>query len=134
DTLIWDSASQSAEQVTDDCTKGTSKSGKKRDGRDAYGEMGATMMEYLNKLYFVPRKHVMIICKQEIIEQAGVSYRRPYFPGKMLPVRVPHLFDLILYLDNHAVPGVVPSPTKAFRCRESYDTMARTRFDNIAEF
>jgi hypothetical protein len=134
DTLIWDSSSQSAEIVVDDCLTGKTKNGNKRHGQEAYGEMATSVMGWLNKLYFMPRKHIVLICKRESVELSGVMYNRPYFPGKVLPTRVPHLVDIIAYLGNHAVPGVVPSPTKAFRCRHSYDTMARTRFDTIAEF
>jgi hypothetical protein len=134
DTLIWDSISQAAETVVDDCLSGKSASGKKRHGQEAYGEMGSTMMGYIQKLYFMPQKHIIMIAKHETIDNNGLAYQRPYFPGKMLPVRVPHLFDFIINLGLHNVPGQVPSPTKAFRCRESFDCMARARLDNINEF
>lgn len=134
DTLIWDSASQSSETIIDDLMLGKTKSGNKRHGKEAYGEMGNIMMGYCNKLYFMPEKHIILICKQELLSINDMQIRRPYFAGQMLPVRIPHLFDLIMHLGMHAVPGVIPSPTKAFRCRASFDTMARTRFDEINEF
>lgn len=134
DTLIWDSTSQSAEQLVDHELGGTSKGGNQKHGQQAYGAMSRKMMEYLNKLYFMQQKHIVLITKHVIVDQMGSQYCRPYFPGRELNVRVPHLFDLVMRLGDYNIPGVVPSPTKAFRCRESFEMMARDRSGNLNEY
>lgn len=99
-------------------------------GMKAYGEMAERTEKHMRRLYFMPNKHIYFICKQEIIRET--NYKRPYFPGQYLPVAAPHLFDFILNLGIHNVPGV--GQTKAFRCIESFDTMARNRTGNLNEF
>lgn len=80
----------------------------------------------------MPNKHAYIIAKQEIITETGFVYKRPYYPGKQLPIEMPHKFDNVCHLDIYAIPGV--GQTKAFRCIGSIDTMARDRSSKLNEF
>lgn len=134
DTLIWDSASQGAEIILDELLSGKTSAGNDAHGKKAYGTMARKMMSYFTKLYFMPAKHVVLITKLDKSDDNGTIYKRPYFPGRELNVRVPHLFDLVMCLGRYNIPGVTPSPTTAFRCHESFDTMARFRAGNLAEY
>ena len=96
-------------------------------GMKAYGDMAEYVETHLRKLYFMPNKHIFIIAKQEIITES--NFKRPYFPGKYLPVQIPHLFDFILNLDIHPVPGM--GQVKALQCAETFDRMARARTGNL---
>lgn len=126
DTVCVDSISQQAEIILDQELK------RNKDGRKAYGEMSRRMMEHLNGLYYSRGKHTYLICKQTTEEIGNVNQRKPYFPGKDLGVKVPHLYDEILHLDTHNIPG--HGAIKAFRCAKSYDTVARDRSGRLAEF
>lgn len=134
DTLVWDSTSQSAEAYVAAELGTSTKGGNEQHGQRAYGKMSRWMMEHLMKLYFMPQKHIVLITKLNAAEINGAIYHRPYFPGKELNVRVPHLFDLVTVLGDWNIPGVLPSPTKAFRCREAFDYMARDRSGNLQEY
>lgn len=127
DTLAIDSVSQLAEIVLSEDLK------THKDGRKAYGEMSRTVMEWLNKLYFFPQKHLYLICKESLTEIGGMQKRRPYFPGQDLNVKVPHLFDEILHLGLHNIPGVVGAQ-KAFCTMEQFDLLARDRSGQLAAF
>lgn len=134
DTFIIDSISQAAEKKVDDELAGKTAAGAEAHGQRAYGKMSRWMMEQLNKLYFLPKKHIILTAKLQNFEVSGGVYKRPYFPGRELPVRVPHLYDEVLHLGDFNIPGVTPSPTKAFRCREAFDGMARDRSGNLQEY
>lgn len=132
DTIGIDSTSQLAEIILDEELGGKSKSGNKRDGREAYGAMSRRVMAHLNGLFFMQQKHTYLICKQGYRELDGFTMRVPYFPGQELPTKVPHLYDVIMHLDVQSVPNV--GQVKAFRCAASFDTVARDRSGNLAEF
>lgn len=134
DTFIIDSISQSCETCVDQELGGKTSGGNEQHGLRAYGKMARIMMEHLFKLYFLPEKHIILIAKLQNYEINNAIYKRPYFPGKELPVRVPHLYDLVICLGSYNIPGVVPSPTKAFRCFEQFDMMARDRSGNLLEY
>lgn len=134
DTLVWDSASQSAEAFLAAELGGTSKAGNEQHGQRAYGKMSRWLMEHLTTLYFLPQKHVVLITKMQNFEINGAIYKRPYFPGRELPVRVPHFYDLVTQLGDYNIPGVIPAPTKAFRTKESFDGMGRDRSGNLNEY
>ena len=122
DTICVDSISQMAEvYLAEELTRN-------RDGRKAYGEMSRRVMAHLTGLYFAQNKHTYLICKQSVIE----GQLRPFFPGQDLNVKVPHLFDIILQLAIHAIPGV--GQHKAFRTLASLDAVARDRSGKLAEF
>lgn len=132
DTLVWDSVSQACEKFIELEMGGTSKAGNEQHGMRVYGKMARWMYGHLSDLYFMPQKHIILISKMQNFEINGSIYKRPYFPGKELPVRVPHLFDLITCLGNWNVPGV--GEAKAFRTKEQFDMMARDRSGMLAEY
>lgn len=127
DTLGIDSVSQMAEIYLTHELKNW------KDGRKAYGEMSRKVMEIINALYFYPQKHLYLIAKQSTSDEAGISKRRPYFPGQDLNVKIPHLFDLIMQLGLHNIPGVVGAQ-KAFCTTEQFDLLARDRSGNLAAY
>lgn len=134
DTLIWDSASEYAEMLIREGMGGQSKAGNEAHGMRVYGKMARDVMEKLNKLYFQPMKHIILITKMERLDINGVLYHRPYFPGKQLPVAVPHFFDLVTCLGDWNVPGIPGVETKAFRTKESYDYNGRDRSGRLLEY
>lgn len=101
-------------------------------GLAAYGEMATETLKHLNTLYYTRQKHTYLIAQQEIINENGLTIKRPYYPGKQLPVELPHKYDQILQLDIQNVPGV--GQVKAFRCQSSIDVLARDRTGQLAEF
>jgi hypothetical protein len=126
DTLAIDSTSHMAEIYLQAALKTN------KHGLAAYGEMATNTLKHLNTLYYTRYKHTYLIAKLEIITENGLTTRRPYYPGRQLPVELPHKYDQILYLDIQNVPGV--GQTKAFRCQGSYDTLARDRTGQLSEF
>lgn len=126
DTLGIDSASQIADIYLIDAQKNN------KHGLKAYGEMAEATMEHLRTLYYTRYKHTYVICKEEIKDLDGQSIRRPYFPGQVLPIQVPHLFDFILRLSKVIVPNV--GETLAFQCNGTYNVMARNRTGNLDDY
>lgn len=126
DTLAIDSTSHMAEIYLQAALKTN------KHGLAAYGEMATKTLEHLNTLYYTRYKHTYLIAKQEIIAENGLTIKRPYYPGRQLPVELPHKFDQILQLDIQNVPGV--GQTKAFRCVGSIDVLARDRTGMLSEF
>jgi hypothetical protein len=120
DTLAVDSISQMAEIYTEHMMKIHSH------GLKAYGEMSTAVMKHINKLFYHPQKHLYLICKQTTIDEGGAQKRKPYFPGKDLNVKIPHLFDEILHLGMHTIPNVI-GQQKAFCAAEQFDVFARDR-------
>lgn len=132
DTIAIDSVSHMCEIYLADILNGTSKAGNKVHGQAAYGEMARIVMNHLRPLYYTQYKHVYGIAKQEIINQNNVNMARPYYPGRYLPVEIPHLYDEILHLAIQNVPG--HGQVRAFRCWQSIDVLARDRTGNLSEF
>lgn len=132
DTLAIDSVSQMAEIYLLNALNKKTSGGNKAHGQAAYGEMAKKVMEHIGQLYFTRDKHTYLICKEATVEEDGFKYRRPYFPGRYLPVEIPHMFDFILHLAIQNVPGM--GQVSAFRCIGSIDTMARNRTGTLAEF
>lgn len=126
DTIAIDSVSQMAELYLAKALK------ENKDGRKAYGVMSQAMMAHLNGLFFMQNKHTYLICKQGYAEQDNTRMAVPYFPGQDLPVKVPHLYDVILHLGIQSVPNA--GQVKAFRCVAGFDVVARDRSGNLAEF
>ena len=133
DTLGIDSGSQIADIYLQAALSGTSKQGNKKHGMAAYGEMATNTMEHLRTLYYTRYKHVYMICKEEIADVDYQSLRRPYFPGKVLPIDVPHLYDFIIRLAKTNVPGIV-GETLAFQCVGNMNVLARNRTGNLNEY
>lgn len=132
DTIAVDSVSQMCETYLNEIMQGKSKSGNKMHGLAAYGEMARNVMDHLRPLYYMQNKHTYLIAKQEVTTLNNMSILRPYYPGKEIPTQVPHLYDAILRLATHNVPG--KGQVKAFRCRESIDEVARDRTGKLDEF
>lgn len=133
DTLGIDSGSQMADIYLNAALTGTSKAGNKVHGQAAYGDMARNTMEHLRTLFYTRYKHVYLICKEEIADVDYQSMRRPYFPGKVLPVDVPHLYDFILRLAKTNVPGI-NGEVLAFQCNGTMNVMARNRTGNLNDF
>lgn len=127
DTLGIDSASQIADIYLVDAQKNN------KHGLKAYGEMASNTMEHLRTLYYTRYKHTYVICKEEIKDLDGQTMRRPYFPGQVLPIDVPHLYDFILRLAKTNVPGV-SGEVLAFQCSGSYNVLARNRTGNLNQY
>lgn len=113
-------------------------------GQRAYGVSNTRTLKVCNDLYYMRDKHIVMICKQTLGENgnqnmspAGIMYepvlqKRPYFPGKELNTKIPHLFDNIHHLCDVRVPGY-PQPVRALRTKEIPEIMARDRYGNLAE-
>jgi len=123
DSLVLDSASQMAEIYIKDAEKNN------KHGLKAYGEANEKVLDILNKLYFMPEKHIYVICKQEIYNDSGIMQKRPFFPGKEVPIKAPHLFDAILHVAKVVIPGY--GEQTAIRCKPTFDIMARDRSGNL---
>lgn len=127
DTLGIDSASQIADIFLIDAQKNN------KHGLKAYGEMADNTMEHLRTLYYTRYKHTYVICKEEIKDIDSQSMRRPYFPGQVLPIQVPHLYDFIIRCAKTNVPGM-QGETLAFQCNGNYNVLARNRTGNLNNF
>ena len=135
DTLGIDSGSYMADVYLQASLKGTSNAGNKKHGMQAYGEMATNTMEHLRTLFYVKEKHVYLICKEEIADVEYQSLRRPYFPGKVLNIDVPFLYDFILRLAKYnSIPGAPPGENLAFHCVGNMNILARNRTGNLNEF
>lgn len=128
DTLCVDSISFMADVYLQAALSGKSASGKKLHGLAAYGEMATNVMDHLRPLYYTQQKHTYLIAKQN---DEGEK-KKPYFPGNVLNIEVPGLYDFILHLGIHNVPG--QGQIKSFQCQETFDFMARARTGNLAEY
>lgn len=132
DTLGIDSGSQIADIYLNAALTGKSSSGNKKHGLAAYGEMADNTMEHLRTLYYTRYKHTYVICKEEIADIEYQSLRRPYFPGKVLPIQVPHLYDFVLRLGKYqGVPGAPAGENLAFQCVGNMNVLARNRTGNL---
>lgn len=128
DTLAIDSVSHIAEIYLQDILNGKSKSGNKLHGMAAYGKMAEDVQKHMRRCYMVDQKHIYGIAK----EQEVSSQKRPYFPGNVLNVELPHMFDFILHLSKHNVPG--KGQLLSFQCNQSIDVLARNRTGNLDDF
>lgn len=126
DTLAIDSGSQLADIYLQDALKNN------KHGLKAYGDMLDDVMVKLRQIYFLPQKHIYILAKEQTFDDKGMKSRRPFFPGQQLPIEVPHLFDFVLRLAMHNIPGM--GATRAYRCNQSLDEAARNRTGNLNEF
>lgn len=124
DTLGIDSSSQIADTYLLSALKSN------KHGLKAYGEMAENTMEHLRTLYYTRYKHTYVIAKEEIKDLDGQTMRRPYFPGNVLPIAVPHLYDFILRLAKTNVPEA-QGEVLAFQCNGSYNVLSRNRTGNL---
>ena len=119
DTVCIDSLSQMAEIIL------LEEMSRHKDGRKVYGEMSSKVMRHLTNLYFIPQKHTYLICKQATTDEGGIRQHRPYFPGQELNVKVPHMYDIILHVGVHNIPGY--GQHRAFRTQGTLEAIARDR-------
>ena len=139
DTLAIDSISNIAEIIL------IEELAKVKHGMKAYGNMSERTMKICNDLYYMPQKHIAMIAKQALVEngrqtilQGGeviyepIMQKRPFFPGKDLNVKVPHLFDNVMHLGEVVMPGM-PKPVRALRTKEIPEVFARDRLGNLGE-
>lgn len=124
-TICIDSASELCEILLRDWLS------KKKDGRAAYGEMASEAYDILGGLYFLRGPNVFITAKQDDKPDDGTGRQRPYFPGKELHVKVPHLYDMILHLETIVLND--GSKAKAFRTSDNPMCVARDRSGLLAE-
>ena len=138
DTVAIDSGSQMAEislMHWDNTCK---------DGRKAYGEMSKECMQWFDGMFFMPNKHIVLICKQMQVEVGKVAKNvggaivvestyqaQPFFPGKDLNVKVPHRYDEILHLCKADIPG--HGVQRAIRCAGNDYALARDRSGRLSE-
>lgn len=125
DTIAVDSLSQMAEVILKRTLE------KNAHGLKAYGEMSEAVQDYMGQMFYMPAKHVYLICK-EMVDDVSRK-KKPWFPGKELPVKVPHMYDEVLHVGHHNVPGFI-GPVHSILTRDSFDTMARDRSGKLNEF
>lgn len=123
DTLIMDSSSHLCETALADAKR------RIRHGQAIYGDMADYVFPYMERLYFMPQKHMYIIAKEEVQDS---GFRRPYYPGKILNVQIPSRYDCILRVAKVPIPNV--GEQTAFQCNGSYDVMARNRTGTLNDF
>ena len=122
DTICIDSISQMAETYL------TEAKTKYAHGQQAYGKMAEDMMNWITKLYYLPNKHIYLTGKLDVTD----GEKRPYFPGKELNVKVPHLYDIIGYMDFATIPSI--GTVKAIRCQPMFGLFARDRSGNLSKY
>lgn len=128
DTLAIDSSSQITDIYLQSILTGKSKSGNKLHGKAAYGAMADECLKHFRKLYFMPLKNIYLIAKETSFD----GMKRPYFPGNVLNVEVPHMYDLILHLGIHNIPGM--GQLLSFQCRQTIDILARDRSGRLNDY
>lgn len=132
DTVAIDSISQLCEIYLEEALSGRSKGGSKVHGLAAYGAMATDVLKHIDRLYLMQYKHAYLIAKLDSVQGAINNYVRPYYPGRQLPVMMPHKYDQILHLDIHNVPGV--GQVRSFQCQSTIDVMARDRTGRLDMF
>jgi len=126
DTIVIDSLSQLCEVILEQ------ELARNVHGLQAYGKMATRVLKLINKLYFHENKHAYIIAKQTTGEIDGAATKLPYFPGKELNVKIPHLFDEIFHIGKANVPGQA-KPVLAMRTQNTFGIMARDRSGKLDE-
>lgn len=135
-TKCSDSLSQMAEIILAEefARQATGGKGNNTDPRNAYGEMAKKMMELMNWIYYAPAFNAALIAKEGDVEFAGETKARPYFPGKELNIRIPHLFDSVWRVETLKVPtGAFLAGQRVIRTRENFSCFARDRSGNLNE-
>jgi hypothetical protein len=123
DTLCIDSLSQMCDIALVDAKK------RSTHGLKQYGDMAEYIMPYVERLYFMPSKNMFLIAKEEVTD---LGTRRPSFPGKQLPIQIPHKYDCVVRLAKAQIPGV--GEQLAFQCNGTHDVIARNRTGTLNDF
>lgn len=135
-TKCSDSVSQMAEIILQEefARQAVGGKGNNQDPRNAYGEMAKKMMELMNWIYYAPNFNAALIAKEGDVEFAGESKARPYFPGKDLNIRIPHLFDSVWRVETLKIStGPFQAGARVVRTRENFAAFARDRSGNLNE-
>lgn len=128
DTIAVDSVSQMAEIYLAQALV------KHKHGLKAYGDMAEAVMKHVSAMYYMQQKHIYLVAKQYLSEEGGgMTKKRPYFPGKELNVKVPHLYDEILCVGLFQIPSV-QGEQRAIRTLDSLTVSARDRSGRLGEF
>jgi len=143
DTLFIDSGSQLAEIVLSDVF------GSFKDGRKVYGEMSRICMEWFDPLFYMPNKHIIILAK-EVSEEYTVTgnvngiptlttykFKKPFFPGQDLPMKIAHRYDMIWRANREVIQGakqtvIYCQPTDAFIARDRSGQLADKEPGNLS--
>lgn len=126
DTLCIDSIAQVALMYLEKFEKSN------KHGMAAYGEMAEATMNIAKPLYYLPQKHIYMICHEGVEEVGDTSRYRPLLPGKILNKEIPHLYDVIVHLERVQVPTST-KPVVGMRTSESFSAMARDRTGKLDE-
>lgn len=125
DTVAVDSVSQMAERYLEKAEA------ENAHGMAAYGDMAEMTFAHLSDLFYLQNKHIYLIAKEDIVQVGNTQKRRPYFPGKELNTKVPHLYDAVWRIGVEQIPGY--GANLCIRTRESYECIARDRSGKLAE-
>lgn len=140
-TLVIDSLSNLSEIILDD------EQSKNSHGLKAYGNMASAVLAICNRLFYLQSKHVVMIAKQAMVENGRQQVRmngetmiepilqkRPYFPGKDLNIKVPHLFDSVFHMGLANLQSTNTAyKVNAIRTRETEEIFARDRSGRLSE-
>lgn len=131
DTLAIDSGSYMADMYLQAALSGKSQAGNKKHGQAAYGDMATNTMAHIRTLFYTKYKHVYLICKEQVSEVNYQQLAKPYFPGNVLNVDVPFLYDFILRLAKVPING---GEHLAFQCEGNMNVLSRNRTGNLDIF
>lgn len=125
-------AIDSVSQMADIKLVETQKSNKH--GMQAYGEMADWAYPHLEKLYMMRERHVYLTAKQHTPDQGGgIAKQMPYFPGNVLNIKVPYLYDAILHIEAINQPGV-QGEQRVICTQNSITALARDRSGKLAQY
>lgn len=88
-------------------------------GLQQYGKAGEWAIKHARRLYYAPKCNIFFNAKQDTsIDGRGMM--NPSYIGKMLPVEVPHLFDIVFHVEkiNVTIDGRLEE-RPAFRTKET---------------
>lgn len=122
-----DSGSHLAEVALSTAEGKTTKGGNENRGKQAYGEMSREVMSILEPLYHAPI-HLVVLAK----ESRDEGQKRPFFPGKDLDSKIPHLFTWIARLGRYSING---QTHKALLNRgDDYSFLAREQTGRLEQY
>jgi hypothetical protein len=127
DTVCIDSLSEMAEIYLKQAKVANSH------GLKAYGVMSEKVRKHVDDLYFMPNKHIYLVCKESTVYENDIPKQQPYFPGNDLNVYVPHKYDIIGRAGMYQIPGV-PKAQQAIRVRDGLNSKVRTRFGHLDDY
>lgn len=123
DTIILDSLSEVAEITL------AERKALNKDPRKAYGEMSDIVTQIVKDFRDMPRKHVVLICKQgtAVDGLTQARYSLPSFPGKQLEQDAPYWFDGVFQLTTFTDPQQPGVIVRALRTQPDQYNQAKDR-------